>query len=102
MEWVEPVRVQPQEIVLPIKEETVDAVMLVPSERVQRRTAEKIGDVPQFRKEPEEVVEAVTSVPRERVQQRTAGQDRRLQRAVEQAVVDLAEAEKFCPSETVW
>ena len=45
---------------------------MVPRERVQQRTAEKIGDVPQFRKEPEERLETVTWVPRERVQHRTA------------------------------
>ena len=35
VEWLEPVRLEPQEIVLPIKEETVDAVTLIPRERVK-------------------------------------------------------------------
>ena len=73
VEWLELVRLEPQEIVLPIKEETVDAVTLIPRERVQQWTAEQIGDVPQFR---EETVDEETLVPRERVQQWTAEQIR--------------------------
>ena len=57
---------------LPIMEETVDEVMLVPRERVQQRSAEQIEDAPQS---PAEVVEAVTSVPREQAQQRTSLSD---------------------------
>ena len=82
-------------------EETVEAVRVAQRERVQQRTAEQIEDAPQSPAE----VEAVTSVPRERVQQRTAetigdvpetaSQDRRLQRAVEQASVEWAEADKL-------
>ena len=53
---------------LNLPEETVEAVTLVPHERVQQRTAEQIEDAPQH---PEETVEAVTLVPHERVQQRT-------------------------------
>ena len=77
-------------------EETVEAVTLVPHERVQQRTAEEIEDLPQH---PEEIVEAVTLVPQERVQQRTAeigevpetaSQDQRLHRTVEQAFMDRA------------
>ena len=56
---------------LNLPEETVEAVTLVPHERVQQRTAEQIEDLPQH---PEETVEAVTLVPHERVQQRTAEQ----------------------------
>ena len=37
---------EPQEIVLPIKEETVDAVTLIPREREEKWTADPIGDVP--------------------------------------------------------
>ena len=48
-------------------EEAVEAVTLVPRER----TAEQIGDAPQFR---EETVDEELSVPRERVQQGTAEQ----------------------------
>ena len=55
---------------LPIKEETVDAVTLIPRERVQLWTAELIGDVLQFR---DETVDAVMLLPRERVQQLAAG-----------------------------
>ena len=71
VEWLEPVRLELQEIkiVLPVKEETVEELMLVPRERVKQRTLEQIEDVPQFR---DETVEAVMLVPRERVQQRTA------------------------------
>ena len=47
-------------------EETVQAVTLVPRERVQQMTAEQIGNVPQFR---EETVDDALSVPRQRVQQ---------------------------------
>ena len=47
-------------------------VELVPRERVQQRSAEKIDQVPE-----------------------TASQDRLLQRTVEQAFVDRAEAEKM-------
>ena len=54
------------------QEETVEAVRVVQRERVQQRTAETFGEVPE-----------------------TARQDRRLQRAVEQASVDRAEADKF-------
>ena len=58
---------------LNLPEETVEAVTLVPHERVQQRTAqrtaEQIEDAPQSS---EETVEAVTLVPHERVQQRTA------------------------------
>ena len=50
-------------------EKTVEAVTLVPRERVQQRTAEEVEDAIQS---PEKTVEAVTLVPRERVQQRTA------------------------------
>ena len=39
-----------------LPEEVVDAVTLVPRERLQQRSAEKIEDVPQY---PEETVEAV-------------------------------------------
>ena len=131
VEWLELVRLEPQEIeiALPIKEETVEELMLVPRERAEKRTADQVEHVPQIREEtvdavtwvlrervqqrtaeqiedapqsPAEVVEAVTSVPRERVQQRTAekigevqetaSQDLRLQRTVEQAFVDRAEA----------
>ena len=104
LEWLAPVRLQPHEIeiVLPIKEETVDAVMLVPREPVQQRTAEPMAELPES---PGETVEAVTWVPRERVQQRTAEkigevpetacQDWRFQRTVEQAFVDRAEADKI-------
>ena len=107
------------------QEETVAVVELAPRERVQHRTAEQIEDSPQFREEtvavaglaprdreqqrspqsPEETVEAATPVPHERMQQRTAkkigevpetaSQGRRLQRTVEQAFVDRAEAEKL-------
>ena len=47
----------------------VEAVTLVPRERVPQRPSEQSEDFPQL---PKEVVEAVTLVPRERVQQRTA------------------------------
>ena len=53
---------------------------LVP--RKQLRTAEKIGDVPQFRKE-------------------TASQDWRLQHTVEQAFVDRVEAVKLALQERI-
>ena len=66
VEWLELVRLELQGIVLPIKEETVDALTLIPCERVQRLTAENIWDVPQFRKE---TVKELMLVPRERVQQ---------------------------------
>ena len=76
-------------------EETVEAFSLAPHGRVEQRS-------PQF---PDETVEAVTLVPRERVQQQTAEKggevpetaspDRRLQRAVEQAFVNRAEAEEI-------
>ena len=56
---------------LNLPEETVEAVTLVPHERVQQRTAEQVEDAPQSS---EETVEAVTLVPHERVQQRTAEQ----------------------------
>ena len=49
------------------REETVEAVRLIPRERVQQPTAEQIEDVPQLR---EETVGAVKLVPQERVQQR--------------------------------
>ena len=73
VEWLEPVRLEPQEIeiVLTIKEETVEELMLVPRKRVKQWTADQIGNVPQFR---DETVDAVTPVPRERMQQRTAEQ----------------------------
>ena len=48
---------------------TVDAVTLIPRERVQQRSAKKIEDVPQY---PEETVEMVKLVSQEHVQQRTA------------------------------
>ena len=93
VEWLGLVRVEPQEIALPIKEETVDAVTKVLREGVRQRTAEQIEDGPQSRDEPEETLDPRervqqrtadqvedSSVPRERVQQRAAGEDRRLQR----------------------
>ena len=49
----------------------VEAVTLLPRERVQHWASEQSEDFPQL---PEEVVEAVTLVPRERVQQRTSEQ----------------------------
>ena len=99
-------------------EENVEAVTLVPRERVQQRTAEQTEDAPQS---PEETVEVGTLVPHERVQQRTAEQigevpqfrretceqigfvevpetaseDLFLQNTVEQAFVDRVEAEKL-------
>ena len=68
VERLEPVRLEPQEIVLPIKEETVDAVTLIPRERVQQRTAEQIGDVPQLL---EETVEVVNATLQERISERS-------------------------------
>ena len=56
--------------------------------RVQLRTSEKIGDVPQFREETCEQI-GVFEVPE------TASQDQRLQHTVEQAFVDRVEAEKM-------
>ena len=50
---------------LPVLEETVDVVSLVPCGRVQQRTAEQIVDVPLFA---EETVETVRLAPQERVQ----------------------------------
>ena len=78
---------------------SVDAVTLVPSDRVQQGTAEPMVELPQF---PGETVDAVTLVPRERVQQRTAekigevpaSQDRRLQRTVEQYLNVSVEVDK--------
>ena len=62
--------------------------------RVQLRTAEKIGDVPQFRKETCEQI-GVIEVPE------TASQDRRLQHTVEQAFVDRVEAVKIALQERI-
>ena len=55
----------------PIKEETVDAVTLIPREQIQQRAPEQIEDVPQSL---EETVGAVDLVLREQIQQRTAEQ----------------------------
>ena len=54
---------------LQLPEEVVEAVTLVPRERVQQCIAEPREDIPQS---PEETVKAGMLVPRERVQQRTA------------------------------
>ena len=70
VEWLEPVRFRPQDIVLPIKE-GVEVPPLVPCGRVRQWTASKIVDVPQFR---DETVDAETLVPRARVHQWTAEQ----------------------------
>ena len=76
------------------KEKTVEAVTLVPRVRVQLRAAEKIWDVPQFRKETCEQI-GVIEVPE------TASQDRRLQHTVEQAFVDRVEAVKIALQERI-
>ena len=60
VEWLEPVRLEPPEIVLPIKDRRCGDVD--PAERVKQWTADQIGDVPQRR---EETVQAVTLFPRE-------------------------------------
>ena len=65
-------------------EETVEAVTLVPHERVQQHTAEQIEDLPQH---PEETVEAVTLVPHERVQQHTAEEIEDLPQHAEETVL---------------
>ena len=52
-------------------EETVEAVTLVPRERVRQLAAEQFGDAPQFL---EETVDEELPVPRERVQKLTAEQ----------------------------
>ena len=97
------VRVEPQEIGLPIKDETVDAETLIPRERVEKWTADPIGDVlPISRRDsrcgdadpartnatanlPEQIedvpqfrdktVDAVILVPSDRVQRRTPEQN---------------------------
>ena len=65
---VEPVRLEPQEIVLSIKEETVDAVTLIPREQLKQWTAEQIGDAPQIR---EETVQGVNTTLQERISERS-------------------------------
>ena len=50
VELLELVRLAPQEIeiVLPIKEDTVEELMLAPRERMEKWTADPIGNAPQF------------------------------------------------------
>ena len=93
-------------------------VRVVPRERVKQHTAEQ--GVPQLR---EETAEAVSSIPCERVQQQavkgmageqsevtevteTASQDRNLQRALDQTLLDFVGAVKIVPqmriSERMW
>ena len=61
-------------------EETV-AVVVLPREGVQHRTAEQIEDIPQFR---EETVGAVMLVPRDRGQQWSAEREARLREQFQQ------------------
>ena len=80
---------QPEEVPQ-LTDGTVEAVTMVPRERVQRRVADRIGDVPQFREE---------TVDEEAPE--TASQDLRLQRTVERSLVDHVEAAKIALQERI-